>query len=92
MTSVEPATPWAASSAAYRIPALDFRGTPTGIDVRLVAQTGILPQINTGLAHREPGVGQIGAGLVTPPRACFESALEALVASRYGEGSVHDRA
>ena len=65
-------------SAAYRLPTLDFRGTPTGIDVRLVAQTGILPQINTGMAHREPGVGQIGAGLVNPPRACFESALAAL--------------
>src|SRR5262249_29099464 len=45
-------------SAAYRLPALDFRGTPTGIDVRLVVQTGILPQIDTGMAHREPGVGQ----------------------------------
>jgi len=66
-------------SAAYRLPTLDFRGTPTGIDVRLVAQTGILPQINTGMAHREAGVGQIGAGLVKPPRVCFERALEALV-------------
>ena len=62
----------------FRIPALDFRGTPTGIDVRLVLQTGILPQINTGIAHREPGIGQIGAGLVKPPRACFDAALEAL--------------
>jgi hypothetical protein len=66
-------------SAAYRIPALDFRGTPTGIDVRLVAQTGILPQINTGMAHREAGIGQIGAGLVKPPRACFDAALMALL-------------
>jgi hypothetical protein len=65
-------------SEVYRLPALDFRGTPTGIDVRLVEQTGILPQINTGIAHRAPGVGQIGAGLVRPPRACFEQALEAL--------------
>ena len=69
-------------SAAYRIPALDFRGTPTGIDVRLVAQTGILPQINTGMAHREAGIGQVGAGLVKPPRLCFERALEALVRDR----------
>jgi hypothetical protein len=69
-------------SAAYRLPILDFRGTPTGIDVRLVAQTGILPQINTGMAHREAGVGQIGAGLVNPPRVCFERALEALVEER----------
>jgi hypothetical protein len=66
-------------SESYRVPALDFRGTPTGIDVRLVAQTGILPQINTGIAHRQPGIGQIGAGLVKPPRACFDAALAALV-------------
>ena len=47
--------------------------------MRLVAQTGILPQINTGIAHRQPGIGQIGAGLVKPPRACFDAALAALV-------------
>jgi Protein of unknown function (DUF1116) len=67
-----------AESHAYRLPALDFRGTPTGIDVRLVMQTGIRPQINTGIAHRQPGVGQIGAGLVKPPLACFADALRAL--------------
>jgi hypothetical protein len=67
-------------SEAYRLPILDFRGTPTGIDVRLVLQTGILPQINTGMAHRLPGIGQVGAGLVKPPFACFEKAGEALVA------------
>jgi hypothetical protein len=71
-----------AESEAYRIPALEFRGTPTGIDVRLVVQTGILPQINTGIAHRRAGIGQIGAGLVKPPRACFEAALAALAAER----------
>jgi Protein of unknown function (DUF1116) len=71
-----------AEHAAYRIPALDFRGTPTGIDIRLVAQTGILPQINTGIAHRQPGIGQIGAGLVNPPRVCFEAAVRALAATR----------
>ena len=69
-------------STAYRLPTLDFQGTPTGIDVRLVAQTGVLPQINTGMAHREAGIGQIGAGLVTPPRECFESALAALLETR----------
>ncbi|MGH7310387.1 MAG: DUF1116 domain-containing protein [Candidatus Rokuibacteriota bacterium] len=68
-----------AESESYRLPPLDFRGTPTGIDVRLVMQTGILPQINTGIAHRQPGIGQVGAGLVKPPRACFEAALIALV-------------
>ena len=71
-----------AESTAYRIPALDFRGTPTGIDARLVVQTGILPQINTGIAHRQPGIGQIGAGLVNPPWACFEAAVRALAAAR----------
>ncbi len=69
-------------SEAYRLPTLDFRGTPTGIDVRLVIQTGILPQINTGIAHRRAGIGQIGAGLVKPPLACFEHALRALAAER----------
>jgi len=73
-----------AESTAYRLPTLDFRGTPTGIDVRLVAQTGILPQIDTGMAHREPGIGQVGAGLVKPPRLCFDRALEALVRARAG--------
>jgi hypothetical protein len=75
-------------SETYRLPALDFRGTPTGIDVRLVLQTGILPQINTGIAHRLPGIGQIGAGLVNPPMACFEAAGRALAAEldRSGPG------
>lgn len=62
----------------YRIPALGFRGTPTGIDVRLVVDTGILPAINTGIAHRLPGVGQVGAGLVNPPAGCFVQALKYL--------------
>ncbi len=64
---------------AYRIPALDFRGTPTGIDLRQVVETGILPVINTGIAHREPGVGMVGAGLVKPPENCFRDALLAFV-------------
>ena len=68
------------ASDAYRLPALDFRGTPTGIDLRLVVQTGVLPQINTGIAHRAPGIGQIGAGLVKPPMECFEEALRAFAA------------
>ena len=63
---------------AYRIPALDFRGTPTGIDIRKVIQTGILPRINTGIAHRVAGIGQVGAGLVRPPRVCFDAALRAM--------------
>ncbi len=69
----------------FTVPHLNFRGTPTGIDVVKVMSTGILPIINTGIAHREPGVGQVGAGLVHPPRQCFEQALHAL-AEQYGEG------
>lgn len=67
-----------AENPAFGIPALDFRGAPTGIDVRSVVRTGILPRVNTGIAHRRAGIGQIGAGLVRPPRACFEQAVQAL--------------
>lgn len=63
----------------FKIPALDFRGTPTGIDIRKVVETGILPSINTGIAHKDPGIGQVGAGLVKPPMNCFEDALQAFV-------------
>lgn len=62
----------------FRIPALNFRGTPTGIDVRAVVRTGILPVIDTGIAHREPGIGQVGAGIVRPPAVCFTQALRAI--------------
>ncbi len=67
-----------AENPAFTIPALDFRGTPTAIDVTRVARTGILPQINTGMAGRVAGTGQIGAGLVTPPAECFRAALAGL--------------
>ena len=70
---------------AYQVPILGFRGTPTGIDAALVARTGILPQINTGMAGRVAGTGQVGAGLVTPPAECFPAALAAL-AARVPEG------
>lgn len=63
---------------AYRIPVLDFRGTPTGIDVLKVVDLGIVPAINTGIAHKEPGIGMVGAGLVTPPMSCFREAARAL--------------
>ncbi len=66
---------------AFGLPALDFRGTPTGIDIRKVVRTGIAPRVNTGIAHKKPGVGQVGAGLVRPPMACFEQAVEAMAAS-----------
>ena len=63
----------------FSIPNLDFKGTPTGIDICKVVQIGELPIINSGIAHKEAGVGQIGAGLVHPPMQCFEDALLALV-------------
>jgi hypothetical protein len=65
---------------AFAIPVLEFRGTPTGVDVTSVVRSGVLPQINTGMAGRVPGTGQVGAGLVTPPLECFTQALEALAA------------
>ena len=58
-----------------RVPGMDFRGVPVGIDVVRVVDSGILPVINTGIAHREAGVGMIGAGLVAPPAGCFADAL-----------------
>jgi len=67
----------------FTIPPLDFRGTPTGIDIRKVVETGITPRINTGIAHKEAGVGQVGAGLVRPPMTIFEQALVAF-AEKYG--------
>jgi Protein of unknown function (DUF1116) len=62
---------------AWTIPAMDFAGVPTGIDIRLVVETGLPPTINTGIAHREPGIGQVGAGVVKAPLKCFEQALVA---------------
>jgi hypothetical protein len=73
----------AAEHTTFTIPQLDFRGTPTGIDIRKVVETGITPRVNTGIAHKEAGVGQVGAGLVRPPMAIFEEALVAF-AERYG--------
>ncbi len=72
----------AAEHPHFTIPALGFRGTPAGIDLRKVVELGITPRINTGIAHREAGIGQVGAGLVRPPMAIFEEALEAF-AERY---------
>ncbi|MEM7801470.1 MAG: DUF1116 domain-containing protein [Chloroflexota bacterium] len=66
-----------AEHSAFTIPALGFRGTPTGVDIRKVVELGIRPQINTGIAHKEPGIGQVGAGLVLPPMNVFEEALVA---------------
>jgi hypothetical protein len=62
----------------FTIPALEFRGTPLGMDVRLIAETGILPRLNTGIAHKTPGIGMVGAGVLRAPEACFLEAFEAV--------------
>ena len=67
----------------WTIPSMDYLGVPTGIDIRLVVETGLTPTINTGIAHKEPGIGQVGAGVVRAPMACFEQALLAF-ADRLG--------
>ncbi len=66
----------------FTIPPLDFRGTPVGIDLRKVVELGVTPRVNTGIAHREAGIGQVGAGLVRPPLEMFREALLAF-AKRY---------
>jgi len=62
----------------FQIPTWDFQGACLGLDVRRVVETGVTPVINTGIAHRKAGIGQVGAGTVRPPLGCFEQALEAL--------------
>ena len=71
-----PSMPGAESTIAPET--LDFAGTPAGIDARKVVDTGIAPIINTGIAHREAGIGQIGAGITRAPLACFAKAVIAL--------------
>jgi len=70
-----------AEHPVYRIPGLDFRGTATGIDLLKVVESGVVPVVNTGIAHRQPGIGMVGAGLVKPPFACFRAALLAFAES-----------
>ncbi len=67
------------ANPAFPLPTMDDQGAPTGIDIRKIVETGILPAINTGIAHRKPGVGQVGAGVVRAPLECFTQALEAFV-------------
>lgn len=67
---------------AFSLPPLNFAGTPSGIDVLKVLDTGVLPIINTGIAHREAGIGQIGAGVVSAPPEVFTAAAIALAAER----------
>ncbi|QTJ37058.1 DUF1116 domain-containing protein [Dolosigranulum pigrum] len=70
------------SNQNWTIPNWDFKGAPTGIDIRKVVETGITPIINTGIAHKEPGLGQVGAGTVRAPIECFEKALVAYAKSK----------
>jgi Protein of unknown function (DUF1116) len=66
-----------ANNPKWTMPALDFQGVPTGIDVRRVVESGVQPAINTGIAHRKAGVGQVGAGVARAPLGCFDAALVA---------------
>jgi hypothetical protein len=68
-------------NSAFTLPAMNFGSAPAGVDARKVVDNGILPIINTGIAHREAGIGQIGAGITRAPLSCFTQALSALVDS-----------
>jgi len=68
----------AGENNAYQVPALNFRGTPTGIDVVKIIEKNILPFIDTGVAHKQAGVGQIGAGVLNAPLEPFRKAFEGL--------------
>jgi hypothetical protein len=68
----------AGESSRFRLPTMDFRGTPVGVDVRRVVETGITPKVNTGILHARDGLGQIGAGVATAPPRAFREALLAL--------------
>lgn len=72
-------------NSSYSIPTMDFRGSALGIDIRKVIETAVLPVINTGMAHKDAGVGQIGAGIVHPPKECFEKALLAYTERYHAE-------
>ena len=65
-------------SARFKLPFLDLWGSPVGVDLRKVVETGVTPSINTGILHRSAGTGQVGAGVASAPLACFEHALLAL--------------
>jgi hypothetical protein len=71
----------AAEHPVFKIPSLDYAGVPVGIDVDRVVETGVAPVLNTGIAGKQPGVGQVGAGIQPAPMACFEAAARALSAA-----------
>jgi len=76
--SIEMADITLARSRDFQLPPLGFVGSPTGIDLRKVLDTGSAPVIDTGIAHRRPGIGQIGAGITRAPMECFVEALAAV--------------
>ena len=74
------------ANPSFTLPALDFAAVAAGIDARKVVDRGILPVINSGIAHREPGVGQIGAGITEAPMACFSAAVKELARRVHASG------
>ena len=70
----------AGESSRFKLPTMDFRGTPLGVDVRRVVETGVTPKVNTGILHVHAGLGQVGAGVATAPAAAFRDALLSLQA------------
>jgi hypothetical protein len=68
----------AGRSTRLRMPVLDLRGTPLGVDARRVVELGITPKITTGVLHASAGIGQVGAGVAEAPVACFVDAVMAL--------------
>ena len=73
------------------IPLLSFMGIPTAIDITRVAGSGILPVINTAIAHKDAGIGMIGAGIVHPPFSCFEKALLTFRDRYFYKASIHEK-
>lgn len=74
----------AGTSSRFTLPPLEFAGTPLGVDVRRVVETGITPKITTGILHVDAGTGQVGAGVATAPIECFSAALRELADRRQG--------
>lgn len=68
----------AGTSSRFVIPSGGYVGTPLGIDVSKVVSAATSPIVEYGLAHKRPGIGQIGAGLTEVPMAPFEQALDQL--------------
>lgn len=81
-TSEEMARICITRNANWSIPNWNFEGSVLGIDIRKIVETGITPIINTGIAHKKAGLGQVGAGTVRAPLGCFEKALEAYAVSK----------